>query len=302
MLHWKDQKDGIKRLNQLEACMLGVIGGTGLYQVDWMDVVDRRSVETPFGSPSDELVFGQVNNIPMVFLPRHGNQHTLLPSEVNYRANIWALKSVGVNRIISFSATGSLQEEIHPGEFALPDQYFDFVKDGRPKSFFGRGLVAHISTAEPVCAQLRAQIKSSGDALDITIHDKKTYACVDGPRLGTRAESFFLRGPAGCDLVGMTNIPEVFLAREAQICYATVAIPTDYDCWMDDPDQHVSVEQLLKRYAASLGTAHDLLRHVVMNHDHEASCSCQRSLKGSLMFDPENLSPEQKHLMDVLLK
>ncbi len=282
--------------------MLGIIGGTGLYTVDWMEKRDALTVETPFGLPSADLLFGKVDDVELVFLPRHGHSHEYLPSEVNYRANIWALKSVGVKRIISFSATGSLQEEIKPGEFALPDQYFDFVKDGRPKSFFGNGLVAHISTAEPVCTSLRSQIAASGKELGITIHDKKTYGCVDGPRLGTRAESFFLRGAAGCDLVGMTNIPEVFLAREAQMCYSTVAIPTDYDCWMDDPEQHVTVEQLLKRYAASLETAHALLRHVVLNHDHDQPCDCHQSLEGALMFNPQTLEGQSKTIMDVLLK
>lgn len=282
--------------------MLGIIGGTGLYNVDWMDVFETREVATPFGNPSAALRFGKLGETNLVFLPRHGDSHELLPSEVNYRANIWALKAVGVKRIVSFSATGSLQEVIKPGDFAIPDQYFDFVKDGRPKSFFGNGLVAHISTAEPVCKELRKQIAASGGELEITIHKNKTYACVDGPRLGTRAESFFLRGPAGCDLVGMTNIPEVFLAREAQMCYATVAIPTDYDCWMEDPDQHVTVEQLLKRYGESLDTAHALLKHVVEKHEHGTPCSCHSSLKGALMFEPKSLEGNAKLIMDVLLK
>ena len=282
--------------------MLGIIGGTGLYNVDWMDLIDKQVVATPFGKPSSALMTGKVGDTSVVFLPRHGANHNLLPSEINYRANIWALKSAGVTKIVSFSATGSLQEEIKPGEFALPDQYFDFVKDGRPKSFFGNGLVAHISTAEPVCATLRGQIAISCKELGITIHDRKTYACVDGPRLGTRAESFFLRGAAGCDLVGMTNIPEVFLAREAQMCYSTVAIPTDYDCWKDDPEDHVTVEQLLKRYGASLETAHTLIRHIIENYDHEHVCDCQSSLKGALMFDSQSLTGKSKTIMDVLLK
>jgi len=282
--------------------MLGVIGGTGLYKVDWMKISERRAVSTPFGKPSAHLSFGSVGDKEVVFLPRHGDHHEYLPSEVNYRANIWALKSVGVTRIISFSATGSLKEEIRPGDFAIPDQYFDFVKDGRPKSFFGKGLVAHISTAKPVCSGLRHQIKESGERLGLTIHNNKTYACVDGPRLGTQAESFFLRGPAGCDLVGMTNIPEAFLAREAQMCYATVAIPTDYDCWMDDPDQHVTVVQLLERYGESLGSALSLLKQLVLEYDHSITCDCHTSLAGALMFDPQTLQGDHKRIMDVLLK
>ncbi len=282
--------------------MLGIIGGTGLYSVDWMDVLESRKIWTPFGPPSDELIFGRLGATDLVFLPRHGHTHKILPSEVNYRANIWALKSVGVKRIISFSATGSLKLEIKPGDFVLPDQYFDFVKGAREKSFFGNGLVAHIATAEPVCSTLREQIFNSGIQLGLTIHNRKTYACVDGPRLGTRAESFFLRGAAGCDLVGMTNIPEVFLAREAQLCYATISIPTDYDCWMDDPAQHVTVPQLLKRYSQSLESANSLLRHVVLNHDHVQPCACHSSLAEALMFDPQTLSGDAKTMLNILLK
>jgi len=282
--------------------MLGIIGGTGLYKVDWLDFQETRVVGTPFGEPSARLSFGKLGNEEIVFLPRHGELHQILPSEVNYRANIWALKSVGVTRIISFSATGSLREAIKPGEFALPSQYFDFVKDGRPKSFFGEGLVAHITTAEPVCASLRNQIFDSGQTLNLPIHNDLTYGCVDGPRLGTRAESFFMRDAAGCDLVGMTNIPEVFLAREAQMCYSTIAIPTDYDCWMDDPEQHVTVPQLLKRYSESLESALDLLQHIINNQDHSAKCDCHSSLKGALMFDPTTLTGGQKIMMDVLLR
>lgn len=282
--------------------MLGIIGGTGLYKLDWVKFTQEQDIVTPFGRPSSLLKVGNVGDTSVAFLPRHGEGHTILPSEINYRANIWALKSLGVNRIISLSATGSLKDDIRPGEFALPDQYFDFVKDGRPKSFFGNGLVAHISTAEPVCAILRNEIASTGKELGVTIHDKKTYACVDGPRLGTRAESFFLRGAAGCDLVGMTNVPEVFLAREAQICYSTIAIPTDYDCWKDDPGEHVNIDQLLKRYAASLDTANQLLRHIIEQHDHGIGCECQQSLKGSLMFDPNLIKGKSKQMLDVLLK
>ena len=282
--------------------MLGIVGGTGLYKVDWMQVLDSRIVGTPFGEPSAKLSFGKVGDEDIVFLPRHGEAHQFLPSEVNYRANIWALKSVGVTRVISFSATGSLREDIKPGEFALPSQYFDFVKDGRPKSFFGDGLVAHISSAEPVCTVLRNQIFSSGKTLKLPIHNNLTYGCVDGPRLGTRAESFFMRDAAGCDLGGMTNIPEAFLAREAQMCYSTVAIPTDYDCWMDDPNQHVTVPQLLKRYSESLGSALELLKHTIQNHDHQQKCECHSSLDGALMFDPTMLDGGQKIMIDVLLK
>jgi 5'-methylthioadenosine phosphorylase len=282
--------------------MLGIIGGTGLYKMDWLDATREQSIQTPFGDPSAALLFGKVGDDDIVFIPRHGEFHQYLPAEVNYRANIWALKSVGVKRVISFSATGSLRQKIQPGEFALPSQYFDFVKDGRSKSFFGEGLVAHITSAEPVCASLRNQIFNSGLTLKLPMHNNLTYGCVDGPRLGTRAESFFLRDAAKCDLVGMTNIPEAFLAREAQMCYSTIAIPTDYDCWMDDPSQHVTVPQLLKRYGDSLDNAMELLKHAIQHHDHSQKCECHSSLESALMFDPTVLEGVQKTIMDVLLR
>ncbi len=282
--------------------MIGIIGGTGFYKLDWLDSQKSERIDTPFGKPSASLSFGRLGAEDVVFLPRHGESHEFLPSEVNYRANIWALKSVGVTEVIAFSATGSLREKIKPGEFALPSQYFDFVKDGRPKSFFGEGLVAHIASSEPICSRLRHQLAQSAQALSLPIHDDLTYGCVDGPRLGTRAESFFLRDAAGCDLVGMTNVPEVFLAREAQLCYSTVAIPTDYDCWMDDPNQHVTVPQLLKRYSESLDNALNLLRHTIENYDHHVKCECRSSLDGALMFDASKLTGRQKLLMDVLLR
>jgi len=282
--------------------MIGIIGGTGLYNIGWLGLGESRIIGTPFGETTSPLYFGKVGEHSVIFLPRHGESHQLLPSEVNYRANIWALKSVGVERIISFSATGSLKAHIKPGDLAIPSQYFDFVKDGRKKSFFGDGLVGHITSAEPVCPNLRSQIYSSAIALDLTVHKDLTYGCVDGPRLGTRAESFFLRDAAKCDLVGMTNVPEVFLAREAQVCYSTISIPTDYDCWMDEPELHVTVPQLLKRYSESIDDALLLLRHILEMLSSDWDCSCRVSLAESLMFDPEQLDGRHKIIMDTLLK
>jgi len=172
-----------------------------------------------------------------MFLPRHGVHHQFLPHEVNYRANIYALKQVGVAQVIGFSAVGSLRNDIAPGDLAIPTQYIDWVKDGRTKTFFGNGITAHVSTAEPVCPNLVKGLAEAAGRINVILHSGKTYICVDGPRLGTRAESHFLRQIGG-DLVGMTNVPEVFLVREAQLCYATVGIVTDYDCWKDNPADH----------------------------------------------------------------
>ncbi|PIE20596.1 MAG: S-methyl-5'-thioadenosine phosphorylase [Neptuniibacter caesariensis] len=281
--------------------MLAIIGGTGIYQLEGLETVAEHELDTPFGSPSAPVLEGQILEKKLLFLPRHGRSHELLPSEVNYRANIWALKKLGATQVIGLSAVGSLQQEIAPGDLSLPDQYFDFVKGDREKTFFGKGLAAHVSTAEPTCKCLADGIARAAQDMGQPLHRHKTYACVDGPRLGTRAESFFLRGPAGCDLVGMTNVPEVFLAREAQLCYCTIAIATDYDCWMDDPAQHVSVEQVIARYGASLEQAKQVLSAYIKSADAcAASCCCRNSLAGAVLTPREALNPEQRALLDVL--
>ncbi|MCP4595142.1 S-methyl-5'-thioadenosine phosphorylase [Neptuniibacter sp.] len=280
--------------------MLGIIGGTGIYQLEGLDVTGEHDLDTPFGKPSAPIIQGRMGERDLFFLPRHGRCHELLPSEVNYRANIWALKKLGVTQVIGLSAVGSLQEEIAPGDLSLPDQYFDFVKGNREKTFFGNGLAAHVSTAEPTCKGLADDLEKAGQSVGISLHRNKTYGCVDGPRLGTRAESFFLRGAAGCDLVGMTNVPEVFLAREAQICYCTIAIATDYDCWLDDPAQHVSVEQVIARYGASLEKAKQVLTAYINSPATEYDCGCRTSLSSAVLTPRDVLNSEQQALLDLL--
>jgi 5'-methylthioadenosine phosphorylase len=259
------------------------------------------------------VIRGRLAGQEICFVARHGQAHQLLPSEVNYRANIWALKSLGVTEVVAVSAVGSLRQEIAPGDLSIPDQYFDFVKGDRDRTFFGEGLVAHVSTAQPTCAGLTAELVQAGAELDLTIATGKTYGCVDGPRLGTRAESLFLRGAAGCDLVGMTNVPEVFLAREAQLCYSTLCIATDYDCWLDDPAQHVSVEQVIARYGASLERAKTVLHQLILGraeashrddaHNHEPGgnhCQCRQALSCAVLTDPEHLNDAQRALLELL--
>ncbi|WP_257255497.1 MULTISPECIES: MTAP family purine nucleoside phosphorylase [unclassified Endozoicomonas] len=286
--------------------MLAVIGGTGIYKLDGLEVLNEQKIETPYGSHSGTITTGLFNQQKLLFLPRHGSGHELLPHEVNYRANIWALKSLGATRVIGLSAVGSLQEEIAPGELSLVSQYFDFVKGQREKSFFGNGLVAHVSTALPSCHHQSEQLLSAANSAEIGLHKEKTYACVDGPRLGSRAESLFLKNAAQCDVVGMTNVPEAFLAREAQLCYTTIAIATDYDCWKDDPSAHASVEQIVARYDRSLALARELLRQYLKQqqetpHDN-TQCNCRSALKSALLSPENNLGQEQKALLEVLQK
>ena len=238
--------------------MLAIVGGTGLYELPGLDIVERLSADTPFGQASGEVLRGRLHNQDVLFLARHGAGHRLLPHEVNYRANVFALKRAGATMLLGFSAVGSLALEIAPGALAMPEQYFDWTRGGRDRSFFGGGVAAHVSTARPVSAALVSAVEAAGERLGVVVHRGLTYACVEGPRLGTQAESHFLR-QARCHLVGMTNVPEVFLAREAQMAYATVGLVTDYDCWLDDPAQHVSVAAIFERYGKTLATARNVL-------------------------------------------
>lgn len=279
--------------------MLGIIGGTGLYKLEDIEDISSRTVSTPFGNPSAEITIGSIKGQKVAFLPRHGSAHQILPSEINFRANIWALKSVGVKRIIGVSAVGSLSEDIHPGDLVLPNQYLDWTKGKRDSTFFGAGIAAHISTANPTCPALRHFMRTFVEESGGKIHSDKTYACVEGPRLGTRAESQFLR-KMGCDVVGMTNVPEVFLAREAQLCYATIAIATDYDCWLDDPCQHASVEKVIELYKTNIGKVQKLLRFFTVIRCKSTPCECRSSLKHAVLTDVSQLSGDQKNILGFL--
>jgi 5'-methylthioadenosine phosphorylase len=281
--------------------MIGIIGGTGLYRMDALRVTQTREVSTPFGPPSSPVVLGELAGREVAFLARHGMHHNLLPSEINFRANIWALKSVGARTAIGVSAVGSLREEIHPGDISLPSQYVDFTKGIRAASFFGRGVVAHVSTAQPVCRKTSDLIARVARSTGIAVHENKTYACVEGPRLGTRAESFFLRG-AGADLVGMTNVPEAFLAAEAQLGYATIAVATDYDCWLDDPSQHVSVEQVIALFQKKLTTVQQLIAAAVAEYVEDESRPCRQALRNALITPREQMTDEQRAMVDFLLE
>lgn len=284
--------------------MLAIIGGTGIYQFEGLNIVNKHKVSTPYGAPSAEIVEGQYGALKLFFLPRHGNAHQLLPHEVNYRANTWALKSLGVTQIIAVSATGSLQQEVAPGELSIAGQYLDFVKGNREKTFFGEGLAAHVSTAEPSCKILATNLGRAAEKLGITLHQDKTYLCIDGPRLGTRAESLFFKNVVKADLVGMTNVPEVFLAYEAQICYCTIAIATDYDCWQLEPSQHVSVAQVLSRYEESLQKTLLLLKTYLQyfHQDADPQSPARQSLVCAVLTPMECIPEEKKALLALLQK
>lgn len=279
--------------------MLAIIGGTGLYDLPGMQIEQHLDGDTPFGTPSGTVLRGRIGEQPMLFLARHGAGHRLLPHEVNYRANIFALKRAGATMVLGFSAVGSLAETIAPGDLAMPEQYFDWTRGTRERSFFGGGVAAHVSTANPVSAALVDAVAAAAQSLRLTLHRGLTYACVEGPRLGTRAESHFLR-QSGCHLVGMTNAPEVFLAREAQMAYAAVCLVTDYDCWMDDPARHVSVAAIFERYGQSLVQARQLLDRLLAGPAPEPEPDIRAALSTAMLTPDEALTTAQREWLEVL--
>lgn len=279
--------------------MLAIIGGTGLYDLEGLDIEERIARDTPFGVPSGEILRGRLHDKAVLFLARHGAGHRLLPHEVNYRANVFALKRAGATMLLGFSAVGSLAIDVAPGALAMPQQYFDWTRGQRERTFFGGGVAAHVSTAQPVSAALVDAVKAAGDRAGVVVHRGLTYACVEGPRLGTQAESHFLR-QAGCHLVGMTNVPEVFLAREAQMAYATVGLVTDYDCWLDDPAQHVSVAAIFERYGHTLAAARRVLDEFLRGPMPAPEPEIRTSLSTALLTQDTVLTSEQRHWLDVL--
>ena len=279
--------------------MLAIIGGTGIYGLDAMTIEEELVAATPFGSASGAIVRGRLEGREVLFMARHGAGHRLLPHEVNYRANIYALKRAGATQVLGFSAVGSLAERLAPGDLAVPTQYFDWTKSGRERSFFGRGVAAHVSTAEPVSGNLVDWIAAGARATGVTLHRDVTYACVEGPRLGTRAESLFLQR-AGCHLVGMTNVPEVFLAREAQLCYATIGIVTDYDCWMEDPSKHVTVSAIFALYRESLAKATALLRTLLAGPPAAEEPGIRSALRHAMLTPDDALDAAQREWLAVL--
>jgi 5'-methylthioadenosine phosphorylase len=281
--------------------MLAVIGGTGFYDMAGMTAVAGGQVapSTPFGAPSGPVMRGTVHGQDVLFLARHGSGHRLLPHEVNYRANLLALKQAGATMVLGFSAVGSLAEHVAPGDLAMPEQYIDWTRGMRERTYFGGGVAAHVSTANPVSAALVDAASASAQALGITLHRNLTYACVEGPRLGTRAESHLLR-QMGCHLVGMSNLPEAFLAREAQLAYATVGIVTDYDCWMDDPARHVSVSSVFEFYGQNLAKAKRVLDHLLQQAPVWPESSIRTALQSALMTPPELLNDAQRAWLQVL--
>jgi 5'-methylthioadenosine phosphorylase len=280
--------------------VLGVIGGSGVYGIEGLEDAQWRRVESPFGAPSDELLCGRLEGQPIVFLPRHGRGHRIPPSELNFRANIDALKRLGVTEIVSVSAVGSLREDLKPGDFVIVDQFIDRTF-ARTKTFFGTGLGGHVSMAEPVCRRLGDHLEAAAKDLGIAHQRDGTYLVMEGPQFSTRAESELYRA-WGCDVIGMTNMPEAKLAREAEICYATVAMVTDYDCWHDSHD-NVTVDEVLRVLLANADKARALVRRVAPAlAGRQAACEagCHHALDAALITQPEARDPDLVARLDAV--
>ncbi|MDI9613859.1 MAG: S-methyl-5'-thioadenosine phosphorylase [Acidobacteriota bacterium] len=275
----------------MEKIRIGIIGGSGLYDMAGLEQREEVAVATPFGDPSDRLVTGTLAGKRVAFLARHGRGHRLMPSELNFRANIYAMKTLGVERILSVGAVGSLRESIAPLDIVLPDQFLDRTR-GRVSTFFGDGLVAHISFGDPVCPDLLEQVFESSARAGFPAKKGGTYVCMEGPAFSTRAESILYRN-AGMDVIGMTNLQEAKLAREAEICYVTIALVTDYDCWHDGHET-VSADMIIGNLERNCRAAEAILARTVADLDGERKCSCGDALKYALITRPEAVSPEAK--------
>jgi 5'-methylthioadenosine phosphorylase len=277
---------------------IGIIGGSGLYDLPGLTDVRWRRVRTPFGDPSDELCCGELDGRRVVFLPRHGRGHRLMPTEVNFRANIWSLKSVGVEWVVSISAVGSMREEIRPLDLVIPDQFIDATRR-RVSSFFGDGIVAHVGMAEPVCPELAATLEKAARQTPAGVHRGGTYVCIEGPQFSTKAESRVYRS-WGVDVIGMTNVPEAKLAREAELCYATLALVTDYDVWHDSHET-VTVENVIAYLMKNVETAKEVLRRVVPAVTETRTCGCPSLLQSAVITSPKSFPLATRRRLDLLL-
>jgi 5'-methylthioadenosine phosphorylase len=277
---------------------IGVIGGSGLYEMEGITNSQFVKIDTPFGSPSDEYFIGTLEDRKVAFLPRHGRGHYIMPSELNFRANIYGMKKLGVKWIISVSAVGSLKEEYAPTHIVLPHQFYDKTRF-RKDTFFGDGIVAHISLADPVCIVLSELLYKCAKKAGATVHNGGTYCCMEGPAFSTKAESEIHR-ELGFDVIGMTNVQEAKLAREAELCYATMAMVTDYDVWHEE-EEHVSVEQIVAVLQQNARTAQEIVRLAVSRIPAEQNCGCASALATAIITSPDKMPPSAKKKLKLIV-
>jgi 5'-methylthioadenosine phosphorylase len=282
---------------------IGIIGGSGLYKMEGIKKVKEQEIDTPFGEPSDKLILGELDGQEVVFLPRHGVGHRISPTEVNYRANIYAMKKLDVERIISIAACGSLRDDFKPMDFVVVDQYVDRTNQARKMTFFENGIVAHISFAHPVCPELATLLYDAGYGISkdlrIKMHKGATYINMEGPAFSTLAESNLYRS-WGMDIIGMTNMAEAKLAREAEICYATLACVTDYDCWHPEYEK-ITIEMVISNLHNNIENAKKILHALIKHLPHKRTCNCKDALKNSIITDPKLISARQKKDLDIII-
>jgi len=283
--------------------IVGVIGGSGLYEMEGLEDLQTITLKTPFGEPSDAYIVGHLEGVKVVFLPRHGKGHRIQPSSVNFRANIFGMKKLGAEWIIGVSAVGSMKESIHPGDMVIPNQFIDQTK-GRPSTFFSDGIVGHISFADPVCPVLSRILFEAGKEVGAAVQKDGTYICIEGPQFSTRAESRLYR-TWGVDVIGMTNIPEAKLAREAEICYSTIAFATDYDCWHESAED-VSIGEVLRILAQSTKIAKSAIRLAIKRLPEKRDCLCSNALKYAMItakkFIPEKTKKDLEPIIEKYIK
>ena len=282
----------------MEQVKIGIIGGSGIYDIEEIQDIAIYEIDTPFGAPSDKVIVGTLAGVRFAFLPRHGRGHKISPSELNYRANIYALKFLGVEQIISVSAVGSLKEELKPRDFVIPDQQFDRTKS-RASTFFSEGLVAHVGMADPFCPDLSQLVYDTAKDVGIPVHKGGTYVCIEGPQFSTRAESQVNR-QLGFSIIGMTNIPEAKLAREAEICYVTVALVTDYDVWKED--EEVSLDKIIENLVANSGNAKKFIRELLPKLDGSIKCTCRDALVTAIVTNKQDVPEKTKEKLKLLIK
>jgi 5'-methylthioadenosine phosphorylase len=278
---------------------IGIIGGSGLYKIEGLEIIKQLKVKTPFGAPSDKFTIGKLEGKEVVFLPRHGVGHRISPSEINYRANIFAMKKLGVDRIISVTAVGSLKEELKPLDFVVVDQFVDRTNSGRQMTFFDKGIVSHIVFSHPICPQLSTDIYAAGKSLNLSMHKIGTYLNMEGPQFSTLAESKLYRS-WGMDVIGMTNLAEAKLCREAEICYATLACVTDYDCWHPD-HASVTLEMVISNLQKNVDNAKKIISQVIRGLGALRSCHCGEALKFAITTDKKLIPSKTKKDLDIII-
>lgn len=285
--------------DNLPAVKIGILGGTGLYEIEGLEIIEEKNVETPFGSPSDVFIIGDLKGRKVAFLSRHGRGHQILPSEINYRANIYGFKMLGVERIISVNSVGSLREEIKPRDIVLSNQFFDRTR--RKNSFFGDGIAVHVSFAEPVCSELSSILYTKSRELGKTVHPGGIYICIEGPTFSTKAESNIYRS-WGCDVIGMTSVTEARLCREAEICYATMSLVTDYDVWHQE-EEPVSMEMILENLGQNIHSAKEILGEAVafLPEQRSEQCECSRALKNCIVTQSDLIPAEIKEKLSFII-